>query len=43
EIEDAASVMLSKKIARLPVVRGETLVGIVARADIVRGVAAPGQ
>ncbi|MCU0632146.1 MAG: CBS domain-containing protein [Methanolinea sp.] len=43
EIEDAAAVMLSRKIARLPVVRGETLLGIVARADIVRGVAAPGQ
>ncbi len=43
DIEDAASVMLSKKIARLPVVRGRALVGIVARADIVRGVAAPGQ
>ncbi|HOT04187.1 MAG TPA: CBS domain-containing protein [Methanolinea sp.] len=43
DIEDAASVMLSKKIARLPVVRGKALVGIVARADIVRGVAAPPQ
>jgi len=43
EIEDAAAMMLSRKIARLPVVRGGALVGIVARADIVRGVAGPGQ
>ncbi len=38
DIEEAASVMLSHKIARLPVVRDGHLVGIVARADIVRGV-----
>jgi CBS domain-containing protein len=38
EIEDAASLMLSHKIARLPVVRDGRLTGIVARADIIRGV-----
>lgn len=40
DIEEAASLMLSHKIARLPVVRDGRLVGIVARADIVRGVGA---
>lgn len=43
EIEDAAALLLSKKITRLPVLRGGNLVGIVARADIVRGVAGPEQ
>jgi CBS domain-containing protein len=38
EIEDAASVMLSHKIARLPVVRHGQLIGIIARADIIRGI-----
>jgi len=42
DIEDAASLMLSKKIARLPVMRGDTLVGIVARSDIIRGIAREG-
>jgi len=42
DIEDAASLMLSKKIARLPVMRGNTLTGIVARSDIVRGIARQG-
>lgn len=39
DIEDAAALLLSRKITRLPVLRNGTLVGIVARADIVRGVA----
>lgn len=43
EIEDAAALLLSRKITRLPVVRDGIIVGIVARADIVRGVAGPGQ
>jgi CBS domain-containing protein len=38
EIEAAASLMLKEGIARLPVVRGKQLVGIVTRADIVQGV-----
>jgi len=38
DIEAAASLMLNGRIARLPVVRGKTLVGIVTRADIVQGV-----
>jgi len=40
DIEDAASLMLREGIARLPVLRGDTLIGIVTRADIVRGIGA---
>jgi CBS domain-containing protein len=38
DIEDAAALMLSHKIARLPVIHGRRLTGIVAKADIIRGV-----
>ncbi len=38
DIEEAAAVMMREDIARLPVVSGGRLVGIVTRADIVRGV-----
>jgi CBS domain-containing protein len=38
DIEAAAALMLSHKIARLPVVHGGQLTGIVAKADILRGV-----
>jgi CBS domain-containing protein len=38
DIEEAASLMLAHKIARLPVIKSGRLIGIVARADIVRGV-----
>ena len=41
DIEDAASLMLSHKVARLPVVMKGRLTGIVTRADIVRGVGGP--
>ena len=37
DIDAAAAVMVKRRIARLPVVRGGRLVGIVARRDIVRG------
>jgi CBS domain-containing protein len=37
EMDAAAALMVEKRIGRLPVVRGIRLVGIVARADIVRG------
>jgi CBS domain-containing protein len=37
EIDAAAAVLVEKRIGRLPVVRDGKLVGIVARADIVRG------
>ena len=40
DIVDAASLMLRKRIARLPVLRDGKLVGIVTRADIVRGIGA---
>lgn len=33
-IEDAASLMLERKIKKLPVVRGEKLVGIITASDI---------
>ncbi len=38
DIEDAAALMLSHKIARLPVVQDGRLSGIIAKADIIRGV-----
>ncbi len=38
DIEEAAAVMLRENIGRLPVLRGTRLVGIVTRADIVRGI-----
>src|SRR5512136_1690217 len=38
DIEAAASLMLKEGIARLPVLRGKELVGIITRADIVQGV-----
>jgi len=37
DMDAAAALMVKTRIARLPVVRGMKLVGIVARADIVRG------
>jgi CBS domain-containing protein len=37
DIDAAAAIMVKRRIARLPVVRNGRLVGIVARADIVRG------
>jgi len=37
DIDAAAAIMVKRRVARLPVVRGGRLVGIVARADIVRG------
>jgi CBS domain-containing protein len=40
-IHDAASVMIDRKVNRLPVVDGGRLVGIVARADVVRTLARP--
>ncbi len=39
-IEDAAALILKKKISRLPVISDGQLVGIVTRRDIVEGVAA---
>jgi CBS domain-containing protein len=38
DIEEGAALMLKEGIARLPVVRGEKLVGILTRADIVQAV-----
>jgi len=38
DIADAASLMLRERIARLPVIRNGRLIGIVTRADIVRGI-----
>jgi CBS domain-containing protein len=38
DIEAAASLMLREGIARLPILRGKQLVGIITRADIVQGV-----
>ncbi len=38
DIEEAAELMLQEGIARLPVIKEDRLVGIVTRADIVRGI-----
>jgi len=38
DIEAAASLMLREGIARLPVLRGNQLVGIITRADIIQGI-----
>jgi CBS domain-containing protein len=38
DIEEAAELMLQEGIARLPVIKEGRLVGIVTRADIVRGI-----
>jgi CBS domain-containing protein len=38
EIEEAAALMLKERIARLPVLRGKKIVGILARADIISAV-----
>lgn len=35
-VEDAAALMLNKKINRLPVTRGKEVVGIITRSDIIR-------
>ena len=37
DMDAAAALMVEKRIGRLPVMRGRKLAGIVARADIVRG------
>lgn len=39
-VEDAATLMHDKRIARLPVVDGGRLVGIVSRVDVLRGIIA---
>jgi CBS domain-containing protein len=39
-LEHAVALMLARKIKRLPVVRGDALVGIVSRADLLRAFAA---
>jgi CBS domain-containing protein len=38
-VEEVAALMMTRRIKRLPVMRGEKLVGIVSRADIVATVA----
>jgi CBS domain-containing protein len=38
EIEAAAALMLKEGIARLPVIRGKKVVGILTRADIINAV-----
>jgi len=40
DIEDAAALMLSEGIARLPVLKQNRLAGIITRQDIVRGIGA---
>jgi len=38
-LEEIASVLAGRKFKRVPVVRGDRLVGIVSRADVVRAIA----
>jgi len=38
-IEDASSMMIKHKVNRLPVLDDETLIGIITRGDIIRGLA----
>lgn len=38
DIEEAAALMLQHRIARIPVMKGTHLVGIITRADIVQGI-----
>jgi CBS domain-containing protein len=42
EIEDAAALMLKEGIARLPVLQGKKLVGILTRADIITAIGSAG-
>jgi CBS domain-containing protein len=38
DIEDASGLMVRYKINRLPVVRGDKLIGIITRDDIIQGI-----
>jgi CBS domain-containing protein len=38
DVEAAASLMLKEGISRLPVLRGQTIVGIITRADIINAI-----
>jgi CBS domain-containing protein len=38
-VEDIASLMATRKVKRVPVIRGHHLAGIVSRADIIRAIA----
>jgi len=35
-LEDAATLLVEKDVSRLPVMDGETLIGVVSKSDIVR-------
>jgi CBS domain-containing protein len=39
ELGDVARILGDKRIKKVPVVRGQTLVGIVSRGDLIRGIA----
>jgi CBS domain-containing protein len=38
DVEAAAALMLKEGVARLPVMRGKNLVGIITRADIINAI-----
>ena len=40
ELSEAVDRMIHRRIKRLPVLRGETLVGIVSRSDLLKGLLA---
>lgn len=41
-VEDVATLMIDRDVSRLPVLDGETLVGIVSKSDVVRSIVAEG-
>ena len=41
ELGDAVDLMLDRRVKRLPVLRGETVVGVIARSDLLKGLVTP--
>lgn len=41
ELEEAVDLMLHRRVKRLPVLRGDAVVGVIARSDLLRGLMTP--